>query len=168
MRVFVSPTLCALLCVLAGAVVGLGQGLPETRPEFVGVSAKALESLTQFNSKLISENKMPGAVTVVARHGKVAYFETVGMRDREAGLPMAPDTIFRIASMSKPIASIAVMILCDDGKLHLDDPLWEVHPRVQGVDVSRCPRQQLPQTRRSRDHCQASPDAHRWIHLQFL
>jgi CubicO group peptidase (beta-lactamase class C family) len=123
MRIFCSLILGFLLLLLAQAGQGLSQGLPITTPDAVNVSAEALKEITEYNSKLISAGKIPGAVTVVARHGKVVYFETLGMRDKDASLPMRPDTIFRIASMTKPIASIATMVLYDEGKLRLDDPL---------------------------------------------
>lgn len=132
-RFFFSQASCSLLLVLALAAVGFGQGLPATTPEKVDVSAEALERLTQYNSKLISEGKIPGAVTAVARHGKVAYFKTIGMRDREAGLRMCPATIFRIASMTKPIASVAVMLLYEERKLRLDDPLQKFIPEFKDL-----------------------------------
>ncbi len=119
MRSCCLPTLCSCLLLLALHAAGMGQGLPTTKPEAANVSAEALARITQYNSKMISDGRMPGAVTVVARQGQVVYFKTIGMRDRETGSPMCPDTIFRIASMTKPVASIAAMVLYDEGKLHL-------------------------------------------------
>ena len=133
MRSYFSPTLCSFLLLLALHAAGLGQGLPTTEPEAVNVSAEALEKITQYNSKMISDGRMPGAVTVVARQGQVVYFKSIGMRNREAGSPMCPDTIFRIASMTKPVASVAAMVLYDEGKLHLDDPLSKFIPEFKDV-----------------------------------
>jgi len=117
--------LAAVLPVLAALAL---QGPPpaaaqERAPGVVGVR-KVLE-------KLVEEKKVAGGVLLVARDGKVAALEAVGLQDAEAGTPMKADTIFRICSMTKPVTSAAVMILADDGKLSLDDPLSKFVPEFK-------------------------------------
>src|SRR6266566_64822 len=110
------------LLVLSAAVVW-GQPLPVARPEQVGFSPERLAHITSAFKSEVDKGQLPGAVIVVARKGKIAYFESVGSRDKAAGTPMTNDTIFRIYSMTKPLASVAAMILVEDGKIQLTDPI---------------------------------------------
>ena len=71
----------------------------------------------------ITTGKIPGAILLIQQHGKPVYFESFGVRDPATGQPMTPDTIFQIYSMSKAVTSVAAMMLVDDGKLALDDPV---------------------------------------------
>ncbi|MGB2659263.1 MAG: serine hydrolase domain-containing protein, partial [Pseudolabrys sp.] len=80
------------------------------RPEDVGLSSERLKRLTDALKTDIDEGTVPGAVVLVARNGQIACLEALGYRDREAGVAMAPDTIFRIASMTKPFTSVATMM----------------------------------------------------------
>ena len=91
------------------------QELPSAKPESVGLSPERLERISETVQKNIDDKRIAGAVTLVMRHGKVAWFKAQGMQDREAGKPMPTDAIFRICSMSKPITTAAVMILYEDG-----------------------------------------------------
>jgi CubicO group peptidase (beta-lactamase class C family) len=84
----------------------LAQELSTTKPEEVGLSSERLGRIQKIMQEHVDQNHIAGAVVLVARHGKVAYLESFGMRDIEK--PMQPDTIFRIASMTKPITSLAV------------------------------------------------------------
>src|SRR5437899_10784814 len=97
------------LLVLSAAVVW-GQPLPVARPEQVGFSPERLAHITSAFKSEVDKGQLPGAVIVVARKGKIAYFESVGSRDKAAGTPMTNDTIFRIYSMNYPMASVAAMI----------------------------------------------------------
>ena len=93
-------------CLFALQLLSLtawSQGLPETTPESVGLSQKRLANITAFMQKHVDEKKLAGAVGVVARHGKVAYLQSVGKQDIEADIDMDTNTIFRIASMTKSI-----------------------------------------------------------------
>ena len=83
----------------------------------------------------VERNEYAGAVALLIRDGKVGYSRAVGMRDREAGDRMRTDAIFRIASMSKPITSVAAMILVEDGKLALDDPVAKYIPEFQSMKL---------------------------------
>ena len=93
------------------------------RPEEVGLSSKRLTRLTDALKADIDTGAVPGAVVLVARHGKIACLEALGYRDREVSAVMAPDTIFRIASMTKPFTSVAAMTLAEEGKLLIADPV---------------------------------------------
>lgn len=108
-----------------------GQGLPKAKPEDVGVSSEKVEELSKFMQSLVDDGKIAGGVTMMARHSKVIHLKAVGMADREAGTPMQTDSIFRIASMTKPVTSVAVMMLWEDGKLGLDDPVSKYVPEFE-------------------------------------
>ena len=97
-------------------------GLPSATPEEVGISAERLGRLTAAMEKFVDEGRVAGITTAVARHGKVASYAVFGQRDIEPVLPMAPNTIFRIYSMSKPITGVALMMLYKEGKFRLADP----------------------------------------------
>jgi CubicO group peptidase (beta-lactamase class C family) len=129
---------------LRTAVLGLGlaipllaaaQSLPTARPEQVGLSTERLQMLTDVLKADVAGGKIPGAVLLVARQGKVAWFEPVGKLDPTAGTPMQRDGIFRIYSMSKPITSVAAMMLVEDGRLKLDDPVATYLPEYASMTV---------------------------------
>ena len=106
-------------------------------PREVGLSAKRLERISTTAQKFIDQEQLAGAVTLVARCGKVAHFEAYGMMDIEANKPMRKDTIFRIYSMTKPIAAAAVMVLCERGRLQLDAPVSVYLPELGGLKVAK-------------------------------
>ena len=106
-------------------------------PHEVGLSAERLERISSAAQGFIDEGQLAGAVTVVARRGKVAHFEAYGMMDIEADKPMQKDTIFRIYSMTKPIAAVGVMMLCEEGKLTLDAPASTYLPELSGMQVAQ-------------------------------
>ncbi|HCO95640.1 MAG TPA: serine hydrolase [Phycisphaerales bacterium] len=109
--------------------------LPTAAPEQVGLSAEKLQRAQAAMQKLVDDKRIAGGVIVVARRGKVVQFEACGMMDIEAKKPMKRDTIFRFYSMSKPITSVAVMILYEQGKIELDDPVSEYIPQFKGLKV---------------------------------
>jgi len=103
-----------------------GLGLPKAdRPKEVGLSAKRLARLSATFRQDVERNMIPGAVVLIARAGCIAYAEAFGWRDREAEAPMELDAIFRIASMTKPLTSVAAMILAEEGKLQIAAPVAE-------------------------------------------
>ena len=108
-------------------------------PHEVGLSKKQLEHISDTAQRFIDEDRLAGAITVVARRGKVAHFEAFGMMDIETNKPMRKDTIFRIYSMTKPIAAAAVMMLCEEGKLQLDAPASVYLPELGGLKVAKDP-----------------------------
>jgi CubicO group peptidase (beta-lactamase class C family) len=106
-----------------------------TKAEDVGVSTEKLEYIGQAMRRLIDENKIPGTVTLIARHGKVVHFETNGLRDVERNLPMEKDTIFRLYSQSKPVTGVAVMMLFEEGHFLLTDPISKYLPEFTDMEV---------------------------------
>lgn len=106
------------------------------RPEDVGLSSERLKRLTDALKTDIDESTVPGAVVLVARNGQIACLEALGYRDREAGAAMAPDTIFRIASMTKPFTSVATMMLAEEGRLLIADPVARYLPDFADLKVA--------------------------------
>src|SRR5262249_47848828 len=106
------------------------------QPEEVGLSSERLKRLTDVLKTDVDKGIVPGAVVLVARHGKIACLEAVGYREREAGAAMAPDTIFRIASMTKPFTSVAAMMLAEEGKLLIADPVARYVPEFAKLEVA--------------------------------
>ena len=104
-------------------------------PEEVGVSAERLERIRPVLQSYVDKGNLPGFLTVVARHGKLVHFETIGMRDVENNKPVEPDTIFRIYSMSKPITSVAVMMLYEEGHFQLGTPVSKFIPEFENIKV---------------------------------
>jgi CubicO group peptidase (beta-lactamase class C family) len=109
--------------------------LPTARPEEVGLSPAALDRLSGVLSARTASGHLPGAVALVARHGKVAYHAAFGLQDPASGAPMTPDSIFRIYSMTKPIVSVAVMMLWEEGRLLLDEPISKYIPAFAETKV---------------------------------
>jgi CubicO group peptidase (beta-lactamase class C family) len=108
---------------------------PTASPEEVGLSSERLERITSAMQRSIDEGRLAGAVTLVASHGKIAYFKALGMADRDAKRPMRTDNIFRICSMSKPITSVAVMTLYEEGRFLLSDPVSDYIPEFKNMKV---------------------------------
>jgi len=106
------------------------------RPEEVGISSVRLQRLIDSLRADIDKGALPGAVALVARRGKIASFDALGYRDREAGSRMAADTIFRVASMTKPLTSVAAMMLAEEGRLLLTDPVAAYLPEFAELKVA--------------------------------
>ena len=129
----------------APALGAHGAGLPRAAkasaaggvaaPEEVGLSAERLERIAGAVERSIDAGQLAGAVALVARHGKIAYLKAYGMADREAKKPMRTDDIFRICSMSKPITSVAVMILYEEGRFMLNQPVSDFIPEFKYMKV---------------------------------
>ncbi len=115
--------------------MGVASELPVTSPENVGMSSEKLAQIKSSVQALIDNEKMAGASIIVARKGKIVLSETFGMMDKKANKPMQPDTIFRFYSMSKPITSVAAMMLYEQGKLKLDDPISKYIPEFKELKV---------------------------------
>jgi CubicO group peptidase (beta-lactamase class C family) len=109
--------------------------LQQVKPEKVGMDAKKLGLVDQKMEELIKEGRLAGGIVVVARKGKVVHFGTYGKRDLENNLPVEKDTIFRIYSMTKAITSVAALMLNEEGKLNLDDPLSKYFPSLKAMKV---------------------------------
>jgi CubicO group peptidase (beta-lactamase class C family) len=120
--------------VLSQAAV---QGLPMAKPEEVGMSSERLGRIRTAMQRYIERGLVPGTVTMVARRGRVVHFEAAGYRDVESKAPMTTDTIFRIASMTKPIASVALMMLYEEGHFLLNDPISKFLPEFAEMKVAQ-------------------------------
>ena len=117
------------------AAATAAQDLPAAKPETVGLSSERLERIATNVQRSIDEKRIAGAVTLVVRHGRVAWLQSQGMMDREAGKTMRADAMFRICSMTKPITSVAVMMLYEEGKFLLDDPVSKYLPEFKNPKV---------------------------------
>jgi CubicO group peptidase (beta-lactamase class C family) len=131
-RVAVAAALMFAVALPAGA-----QGIPKVQsPEEVGFLSTRLKRLSDRLNEGVKNNELPGAVVLIARNGKIVLFESYGFRDKEAKAPMTNDTIFRIASMTKPIVSLAAMILVEEGKLTLADRVSTYIPAFADTKVA--------------------------------
>jgi CubicO group peptidase (beta-lactamase class C family) len=114
----------------------MGGGLaPAVEPGEVGLDAGRLARLDKHFARYVDDGRLPGWLLTVSRHGKLAYVASYGHRDVEAGLPVETDTIWRIYSMSKPVTSVAAMLLYEEGAFQLTDPVSEFIPSFAGVRV---------------------------------
>lgn len=135
-----------LLVSLYLAASTLAQEFPSAKPESVGLSSERLERISTAIQHNIDDKRIAGAVTLVMRHGQVAFFKAQGMADRESAKPMQRDSIFRICSMTKPITSVAAMILYEEGRFLLDDPLSKYLPEFKDMKVLVKPSAGKPYT----------------------
>src|SRR5438874_13662032 len=110
--------------------------LPSARPEDVGLSSERLGRIGKVFQREVDAKKLPGAVALVARKGRIVYFEALGARDPRSGAPMSRDAIFRMYSMTKPFASVAAMMLAEEGKIVLTDPVSKYLPAFAKMQVS--------------------------------
>ncbi len=110
-------------------------GLATTAPEAAGLSSERLERINKVVQGYVAEKKAVGFVTMIARRGNVAHFESFGLMDMKPGKATKPDAIFRIYSMSKPITSAAVMMLYEEGHFQLDDPVSKFIPEFKDMKV---------------------------------
>lgn len=124
----------ASACVLSAAA--MAQALPTATPESVGMSSQRLEKITSTFNKEIADGKLPGAVVMVARKGKLVYSQAFGKLNNASGGDLKTDSIFRIYSMTKPMASTALMMLVEDGQVQLTDPVSKYLPSFKSPRVS--------------------------------
>jgi CubicO group peptidase (beta-lactamase class C family) len=125
----------ALTAVCIQSAMAAGHDLPTAKPESVGMSSERLAHLGEGMAKLVDQGRLSGVVTMVARHGKVVAFDATGKRDIAANAPMQKDSIFRIYSMSKPITGVAMMMLFEEGKWQLNDPVSKYVPEFANLKV---------------------------------
>jgi CubicO group peptidase (beta-lactamase class C family) len=117
------------------ATIASPESLLEASPEEAGLSSSRLANLGRITHEAVDAAKIAGAIALVGRRGKVVYQDICGSMDREAAKPMALDTIFRIYSMTKPIASVALMMLYEEGRFQLDDPASKYILEFEGQRV---------------------------------
>ena len=119
----------------AAAVVEPAADLMAGMPEDVGMSAERLERITAMTQRYVDEKKLAGVATLVARRGKIVHFEVVGQRGAEDDRPLTKDALFRIYSMTKPITAVAAMMLYEEGKFQLSDPVAKFVPELANLNV---------------------------------
>lgn len=121
--------------IVVGCSLSWGQLLPTAIPEDVGMSSDRLSRIDDYVERHLEANHFAGAVTLVARHGQVVQFKAYGMQDIEADEPMSKDSIFRFYSMTKPITSVAAMMLFEEGHFLLNDPVSKYLPEFKDLEV---------------------------------
>jgi CubicO group peptidase (beta-lactamase class C family) len=126
----------SLLLISAVVLAPVKASTPTARPEEVGLSAERLTRVTELMRRLIDARAFSGSVTLVARNGRVAHFEAQGLMDLESKTPMQKDAIFRIMSMTKPVVGVAAMMMMEDGKIRLTDPVGRFIPELQSLKVT--------------------------------
>ena len=137
-----------VVLVLAVGLPLVAGSIPAGKAEDVGLSTERLKRIGEAVERQIAAGNVAGAVTLVARRGKIAHFEAHGVMDVETKKPMARDNLFRLASMSKPITGVAVMMLVEEGKIRLNDPVSRFIPEFANLNKVAVPRpaaQSLPQ-----------------------
>src|SRR5258708_31552246 len=126
-----------LTALSAATLVAASGGVPTTsKAEEVGMSPERLTRIHDTLLKHIEAKDVAGAVAIVARRGKIVFFDAQGQADIEAKKPMLKDSIFRLASMSKPITAVAVMIMIEEGKVHLNDRVSTFIPEFKTMKVA--------------------------------
>ena len=129
--------IASLLVVLAlfVALPSIGQNLPRAKPAEVGLSSERLDRIMEVLTEDSKKGTVPGAVLLVARHGKIAYYQATGLLDPTTKAPMTPEAIFRIYSMSKAVTSVSAMMLFEEGKFTLAEPLAKYLPQFARLKV---------------------------------
>src|SRR5436305_12819737 len=131
-RILASALCLATTCATAFA----DDPLPRAKPEEVGLSSERLARIGETLKADIEAGRIPGAVIAIARHGKLVALDAYGWRDKQADVPMTTDTIFNIASMTKPMTAVGALMLYEQGKLLVDDPLAKYFPKFADVRVA--------------------------------
>ena len=116
--------------------LAIAQNIPTAKPEDVGMSSARLKNVKASLQAEVDKGNIPGAVVMINRKGKLVYSEVVGYQDKSANKAMSKDSIFRIYSMTKPLASVAAMILVEEGKMQLADPISKFMPEFANMQVS--------------------------------
>jgi CubicO group peptidase (beta-lactamase class C family) len=128
--------LAAAACLLASSAAFAEDPLPRAKPEDVGLSSERLARIGTVLKADIEAGRIPGAVIAIARHGKLVALDAYGWRDKAANLPMTTDTIFNIASMTKPMTTVVALMLYEQGKILIDDPLSKYFPKFAQMRVA--------------------------------
>ena len=127
----------ALVALLLLPVLSRAQSLSyASKPEDVGLSRERLDRIAETLNADVAKRMIPGSTLLIVRNGKIAYFQSFGWLDAAAKTPMPKDAIFRIYSMSKPITSVAAMMLVEQGKLLLSDPVQKYIPAFADMKVA--------------------------------
>lgn len=125
-----------LSCALTAMLSLNAASLPEAKPEAVGLSTERLARIHSMVARHMDLGDLTGAVMLVARKGQIAYVDVQGVMDLESKKPLTRDTMFRIASMTKPVIGTAIMMMLEEGKLRLDDPVSKFIPEFKKMTVA--------------------------------
>src|SRR4029450_9686985 len=125
----------AVLLVTAGSAGISSKALPSSAPEEVGLSSERLARMNKGIHEYVDAGRTPGVVTLIARHGKVVHVDAYGKADLATGRPSRTDDIFRMYSMTKPITAVALLMLFEEGKFQLTEPLSKYFPAFADVKV---------------------------------
>ena len=128
--------LATTLCLMLSGAAFAEDPLPRARPENVGMSSERLARISTVLKADIEAGRIPGAVIAIARHGKLVMLDAYGWRDKAAGVAMTTDTIFNIASMTKPMTTVGALMLYEQGKILIDDPLSKYFPKFANMRVA--------------------------------
>src|SRR6201991_3308401 len=129
--------LASALCLAASSMTAFADDpLQRAKPEEVGLSSERLERIGETLKADIEAGRIPGAVIAIARRGKLVALDAYGWRGRAANVPMTTDTIFNIASMTKPMTAVGALMLYEQGKLLIDDPLAKYFPKFADMNVT--------------------------------
>jgi CubicO group peptidase (beta-lactamase class C family) len=131
-----TASLCALFLAVVLTVPATTASTPTAKPEDVGLSSERLQRVTQMIDRHIAAGDLAGAVTIVARKGKVVHHSARGVMDLQSKQPMANGSMFRIASMTKPVIGVGIMMLVEEGKVHLNDPIARYIPQFRDMKVA--------------------------------
>jgi CubicO group peptidase (beta-lactamase class C family) len=123
------------MIAMLSASLGSAQEIPTTTPEKEGFSKERLARLNEKFHSHVDEGRAAGIITLIARHGKIVHFDVYGKADMEAGSPMKANSLFRMFSMTKPVTSTALLMLYEEGKFQLDDPLETYFPEFKDLKV---------------------------------
>jgi len=135
MKLRVVSAAAALVFVSVLAIRPIAQ-TSVVRPEEVGLSSERLARITEMMKRHVAAGEISGGVTLVARHGKIAHFEATGVTDIDSKKPMTKDAVFRIASMTKPVTGVAVMMMMEEGRLRITDPVSKYIPSFKDLKVA--------------------------------
>jgi CubicO group peptidase (beta-lactamase class C family) len=126
------------VALIIGAVLAwpIAAATPTAKPEEVGFSAERLHRITDLVQRHITAGTFSGAVTLVARNGRIAHFEAQGLMDIESRKPMQKDAIFRIMSMTKPVVGVSIMMMIEEGNVRLTDPVSKFIPELKDLKVA--------------------------------
>jgi CubicO group peptidase (beta-lactamase class C family) len=135
-RSLLLASIAPLSTLLVVAIAAAAEPLPRAKPEAVGMSAARLARIDQKLKADIDNGRIPGAVVAIARNGKLVYLKAFGYQDKAAGVPMSTDTIFSIASMTKPMVAVGTMMLFEDGRMMIGDPVSKYLPELGKMPVA--------------------------------
>jgi CubicO group peptidase (beta-lactamase class C family) len=169
---------CRRILPLASTAAFAEDPLPRAKPEEVGFSSERLARIDSVLKADIDAGRIPGAVIAIVRHGKLVKLDAYGFRDKEAKIAMTTDSIFNIASMTKPMTSVGALMLYEQGKLVIDDPLSARYAKplptdpdngkpqarsASGTDWWADPKEELVVV-----HLSAAPGPIRWHYRQKI